>query len=333
MARSPVWIAWERQRRTTELAKALGIDLVRFEYNGPYLLRIVVVVFQTVSTLLWRRPSVLVVQNPSVVLASLAVFFRKLLGYRTVVDRHSNFKFDSMDSKDLQFRVFHFLSRYSVRGADLTVVTNEYLADVVREWGGRAIVLPDRIPEMEYDETRDLGTGHHVLFVNTFSTDEPVEEVLEAGRLLGPRISIHITGNVQKAAPGLIDGAAENVFFTGFIPDREYASLMASVDLVLTLTTQAHTMQCGAYEAVSLGKPLIFADSREMREYFHKGIVLTEPNGKAIADSISSAVENYEQLVRESRELKEEIAVSWTEKFRSLQEEVYGSASQDRDVR
>jgi len=317
-----VWIAWERQRRTTELARILNVPLVRELFEGPYPIRIPVVIVRTIVELIRRKPRVVIVQNPSVVLASLVCVLKPLFGFRVIVDRHSNFKFETVESSNPKYKVFHSLSRHSLRNADLTVVTNEFLANVVRNEGGRAHILPDAIPVLQRNDAKDLGPGGHVLYVCSFDRDEPLEMVLDAARTLDPEVTFHVSGNHRHADRALLDTAPPNVRFLGFLSDEEYATTMASVDVVLTLTTQSHTMQCGAYEAISLEQPLVFADHEEMKDYFHKGVVVTDLTGQDIARAIGQAVEQKTKLKQEAGELKKELIRDWEGDFEVLKKAV-----------
>src|SRR5687767_7871064 len=90
---SAVWVTWERQRRSIEMARALGVPLHMIEGGRNRAWRYVSVISRTLAMLARERPQVVFAQNPSVVLAVLVCALRPLFGYRVVVDRHSNFDF------------------------------------------------------------------------------------------------------------------------------------------------------------------------------------------------------------------------------------------------
>lgn len=315
-----IWIAWEKQRRTTELAGVLDVPLYRYLFRGPYALRSIVVLAQSFLQLCRKRPEILIVQNPSIVLAAFACFMRSPFRMRVLVDRHSNFKLETLASRKLTFRVFHALSRYSVRRADMTIVTNEYLRDIVRAWGGRAIILPDKLPALDSSRKRDLGPGWHVLYICSYDEDEPLDLVLEAARLLGKGARLHISGNHSRADRSLVEAAPDNVEFTGYLSDADYEMLLASCDVVLTLTTQDHTLQCGAYEAVALAKPLVFAAHPEMAGYFYKGSVATKLGSREIADALTLAWTDRLRLTQESCELRRELDSRWRQQFATVED-------------
>src|SRR5690606_19499272 len=139
-------------------------------------------------------------QNPSIVLAALLCFL-KPLGYKLIIDRHSNFKLYTLSIKSFKWRAFHFLSRYTLKKADLTIVTNKYLADLVIDLGGRSFVLPDKLPALDKHANKVLGGVYKLVFVCTYSADEPVLEVFEALRYLGEDYQLYVTGNFRKWRP------------------------------------------------------------------------------------------------------------------------------------
>ena len=67
-----LWLAWERQRRTLELAKHFKCKLFALEYQG--IKRIPLSILKTISIIISEKPDVLFVQNPSMILVDLDVF-------------------------------------------------------------------------------------------------------------------------------------------------------------------------------------------------------------------------------------------------------------------
>lgn len=64
-----------------------------------------------------------------------------------------------------------------------------------------------------------------------------------------------------------------NCRLTGYLPYDRYVGLLRGVDVILDLTSQDHTLLMGAFEAVSLGTPLIVSDWPILRDYFSLGTV------------------------------------------------------------
>jgi glycosyltransferase involved in cell wall biosynthesis len=313
-----IWITWETQRRTEELAAALNTPLFKYLSNQTYLIRVLILSLKTSLKLTIARPKTVIVQNPSIVLASVACIMQTLLRYALVVDRHSNFKFETLDMKSLKYKIFHILSRFTVQRADLTIVTNEFLKEIVESWGGHGFVLPDKLPSLTQAEKIKLSGSRNIVFVCSYGEDEPLEEVIGAARSIDPSVVIHVTGDSRKLKRSVIDGAPPNIVFTGFLEEKTYQSYLCSCDFVMVLTTDDNLLACGAYEAVSLGKPLILSNKKTLREYFHKGGVYTDNEQSDIARAIQEAFGRRDVLEEEVNDLAAELRESWQLQFDQL---------------
>ena len=306
-----VWLTWENHRRSREIAARLAMPLLVLQSSAPYLLRGFKLSVQTTWMLLCRRPQTVVVQNPSLLLATVACLVTPLYGGRVIVDRHSNFKLHTRTSCDPKYKLFHLLSRWTVRHANLTIVTNAKLASLVETWGGRAFVLPDPIPDLGSPVPAPDPSQALIVFVCSHSHDEPLAEVLGAARLLPQNVSVHITGNADRSPRALIESAPPNVVFTGYLDEEAYIRLISSASAVLSLTTQPHTLTCSAYEAVAVGTPLVISDSDDLKTHFRRGTVVTANTASEIAHAIARALDKQAELRDEIAALKQELAHEW----------------------
>src|SRR5690606_9305989 len=236
-----------------ELAKELGADYHFVKSNETFILRHLLKALKTVSLIHRYRKGLVVVQNPSRVLAALAALMKVIFRFPLVVDRHTNFRLGKGFSMNPAIWFVILCSEFSLRVADLTVVTNDFLKGLVERKGGRAIVLHDKIPDMKRPVDKlNLPPGSNVLFVCTYAPDEPYEEVISAARLLPGDCHIHITGNYRKV--GLDPKSKEfpsNVHLLGFVSSEDYSAYMFSCDVVMVLTTSEWVIVCGGYEAAA----------------------------------------------------------------------------------
>lgn len=310
---SAVWIAWEVQRRTTELAARLGVPLARYLYRGPGPLRYLALAGRTWSYLRSHRPRILIVQNPSLILAALACLARRFFGFRLVVDRHTNFMLNRPSS--LRKTVFGLISRFTLRNADLTIVTNAALAEIVDAAGGRGFVLPDRIPALPAGEDFEAGSGKVVVFICTYAGDEPWAEVLEAAPGLGPDTRVFITGNEARIAwtprTRALREAAANVTLTGYLEEADYAALLRRADVVMDLTTFDHCLVCGAYEGLAAGKAMVLSDKAANRELFEDVPVYVAPDAASIRDGLRRALAESDVRARRAVEFRDAYAERW----------------------
>ncbi len=199
------------------------------------------------------------------------------------------------------------VARWLQRNADLTIVTNEQLRSVVESNRGRAVVLPDMLPEATPKGAYPVSGRFNLAYICTFSMDEPYHEVIKAAANLPKEVHIYITGRYH----GKIDETKvpENVKLLGFISDEKYWELLSSVDVIIDLTLRDNCLVCGAYEAVAIGKPLILSDTEALRTYFYKGCLYIQPNSDTIFHSIIHAMDQKTRLNMEIMELKKELHV------------------------
>src|SRR5690606_35127570 len=102
--------------------------------------------WKTLQVLLNHRPKIVFAQNPSIVLALLVVVFKRVLGYKAVIDQHNAGLFP-MEGRS---RILSSVCRFIVRHADISIVTNRNLANEVTRLGGTPAVLPDPLPFDDY---------------------------------------------------------------------------------------------------------------------------------------------------------------------------------------
>ncbi|MCK8516788.1 hypothetical protein M0534_10715 [Methylonatrum kenyense] len=317
-----IWVTWEDHRRSRELAEAFGFEYFPLESGHWRYLRYLILTAKTASLVRKKRPRLIVCQNPSVVLAAVLCFLKRPFNFCLVVDRHSNFKLQSLGSKSLKWRVFHFLSRWTIKKSDLTVVTNSYLANVVESWGGRAAVLQDRIPGLIPSNPERIpdvmagNAGHAVTCITTYGEDEPIGEIIAAGSQM-ENVSMYLTGRYQKTewATAKDRLSSSGVFLTGFLNEKDYVDLINKSDVVVVLTCWENLLTCGAYEGLALRKPLVLSDTEAIKSYFSFGAVYVEPEASAIQKGIEEALRRKYDLEGEINDNMSSIKSSWKESF------------------
>jgi glycosyltransferase involved in cell wall biosynthesis len=251
------------------------------------------------------------------VLAAFACLVGPVLRMPVVVDRHTTFLIGKDLRATLRRRVFSMLHRFTLRRAALTIVTNAALADLVREAGGRAAVLPDRIPALRPSSRYPTVDAACVVFPASYGEDEPLEAVLDACRQLPDGVHVYITGNYRKHDPGVPDRAPDNVTFTGFLSEQDYVNLLFSADAVLALTTAESCMLCACYEALAAGKALITSDTSALREYFDQAIFVRN-TPESIARGIREFVDNRDRCATDTKAMLTELSENWNELHRSV---------------
>ena len=280
-------ITWFQHRRMEGLCAGLGIEL--HTLISPYrgLRRYAGLARRTFGLLRSRRPKLLLVQNPSLVLAAFALAVRPLFGYRLVVDAHNEAVEPYINRKAWFLR----LTASLLRRADATIVTNRWLGQLVEAAGGRAFVLPDPVPEVGptkpgcdgWREDRSL----RIVAIATYAPDEPIANLFAAAARL-PEVQFAFTGNQHKLAPEALARAPANVRFTGFLPEDSYWTLLTTAHGIIDLTLMDNCLVCGAYEAVAAAKPAVLSDNPACRDLFGKTAIFTGPAPEEIAAAIDA---------------------------------------------
>lgn len=315
-----IWITWDDHRRSRELSRAIGAEYIVLTSKSLRLIRYMKLSYQTFSVISRKKPDVVFCQNPSLILACFLCSIKPLFRFYLVVDRHSNFKFGTENSSSLKWRAFHFLSDYSLRKADLTIVTNRQLSNVVEKKGGRVTVLPDKIPDfVQPRSNRQLPEKYKFLFICTFSDDEPVTEVLESFKKMGPEYGLYVTGNSSNFRHLERYQNFGNIHFLGFISDVDYVSYLFSCDATIILTSMIMTLNCGSYESIAAQKPQIISGTEVIREYFYKGAYhLQSFDPIEITKGVKAVSNNLRKLKSEIKDLHNEIDRNWRSDFEEM---------------
>ena len=313
-ARNLIWIAWERHRRSVGLAHELAIPLYAFVSHRARPVRYTSFVSRTICLLLRERPRVLVVQNPSVVLALLGLWLRPLFGYRLIVDAHNAAIRPDKDTLGL----LSHICGYVQRGADRTIVTNEALALTVEANGGRAVVLPDPIPTFGYVPMAGGSQPRRITYICSFAADEPWREAIEAVGQLPRDVILQVTGDPTGHIPRSLLERDPRVRFTGYLPDSDYLKMLSTSDVVMDLTRREDCLVCGAYEAIAVGVPLVLSDTIALRTYFRRGVVYTRNEPKEIATALVEALTRCDFLRMEILSLRQQLRVERLDRLATL---------------
>jgi glycosyltransferase involved in cell wall biosynthesis len=320
-----IWITWQDHRRSRELAQALNIPYYSFFSKTKGLARYIILGWQTIWLVSQKRPSIIFCQNPSIVLATILCFLKKIKNCRVVVDRHTNFKFNTEKSLNPKWLIFHLLSDFTLKNADITIVTNSPLAKIVLERGGNPFVLQDKLPDLTKPKVLPKLKGKfNFLFICSYSADEPVDIVLETFKLLPPDYQIYITGDYTQYKNAKNFYNYININFLGYIPENDYISYLFACDAIIILTTSPMTLNCGSYEAIAANKYQIVSDTDAIRDYFKNGCEYVK-----IFDihNVKISIMNTERRLlkgteHEIEQIKSEITADWQERFTNLQEKI-----------
>lgn len=306
---SRVWITWEKQIRNKSLSRKFDAKLYEFDYPQSALPRYIKSIVKTLVVLFGQRPKVVFVQNPSIVLALLAVLSKCILGNILVVDAHNVGLYPSG-------KLFKLLAKIILKYSSFTIVTNHALADYVELMGGRPLIIPDPLPSFHNEhELRCMDVdATAVLFICSWANDEPYLEVFKAAESL-PQFRFYVTGRSKGRELEYGKPLPNNVILTGYLSDDEYHKKLATSLAVIDLTTRENCLVCGAYEATALERPFIVSNKKAIRDYFVKGCVYIENTAPDIVAGIGLMNENYNELKKSIVIGRAEIETRWNNFF------------------
>ena len=305
-----IYLSWAPfNRRAESFSSKIGAENVYihfFGYRNMLLapLKYPMMGLKTLWVLFGKKPDVVIGMSPPLFTISFIYIYCLLARKTFVIDAHTG----SLISKPWTYfkRLHQFLSRKAIT----TIVTNDYLKELVESWGGQAIIL---IPPIQYPEIAEkrLQKDKNLLVVNSYAWDEPIEQTLEAARQF-PDVGFYVTGAIHKKSDSLVEKYKDVANFTDFIPFQDYLSLLKNVDGVLCLTTRDHTLQSGGVEAVYMGKPFLTSNFEVLQQLFPKGTVYVDPNSSTdIARGIRELLQNQDKLGQEMKEAAEMDAQKW----------------------
>ena len=311
------FVAWTRfDHRSHLLASELGarIHFIHFGQRGRVLqapIRYLIQGLRTWRVLRIERPDVVLTQNPPIFCALLVFVFCRLYQVKYVIDSHTG------AFLSLKWRPFLLLHRWLSRNALTTIVHNVAQEQAIRTWGCQYVVMIDPIVPYPIGENVKLDGQFNVVVINTFAEDEPINAVLGAASLL-PDFEFYVSGDVDLASKAVVAKPPTNCHFTGFVPYGKYIGLLRAADVIVDLTTRDHTLLCGAFEAVALGKPLITSDWPILRERFNSGVVHVPNTAEGIRQGLRRVRANRGALENDILSLRSVLESEWSVKLREL---------------
>lgn len=171
-----------------------------------------------------------------------------------------------------------------------------------------------------------------VTFICTFASDEPYLSVFEAAKDLPDDIIIFITGDVSKVGGAEQFACGHNVVFKGFLPELEYINLLGNSNCIIDLTTRDDCLVCGAYEALSLGIPMVLSNTVATKDLFSLGTVYTDLDPINISNAILKVKRDYKKLQHDVLKLRNDLQNNWQIQSENLQKEIQIKYTKKRET-
>jgi glycosyltransferase involved in cell wall biosynthesis len=365
-----LFLAWAPYSvRAESISRRLGASLHTLSYKTRLKVyapvKYPLLFYKTLHLLASERPTTIICQTPPIFCPLAAMFYaasNKRKNIRVIIDAHT-----ASFEKPWSLPILKTITRWAIGNAMAVIVANAELQNVVCEnYGVMPLVLDDGVPQLDYasqeasqisisrgskydqhhhplsmhpqlrpKELEDQGasTKFAVAVISSFASDEPIEEVIEAAKILAETTIFYITGDPSRLASRRLSEwkhTPNNVIFTGFLNKRDYISLLKKVDAVMVLTRRHDNMLSGAHEALALEKPLITSDWPPLRKYFSAGTAYVNNSVKGIVNAIKYVQLEKEQMKEDMRALKEQRQNEWERKVLAFKEHfIEGSKRED----
>jgi glycosyltransferase involved in cell wall biosynthesis len=312
--------------------------------------------YKTLHLLASEKPTTIICQTPPIFCPLAAMFYaaiNKRKNLRIIIDAHT-----ASFEKPWSFPILKTITKWVIGNSKAVIVANAELQNIVyQNYGVMPLVLDDGVPQVDYasqeasqirinraskyDQQYHLPVSMHahlglkeredesvrtkfaVAVISSFASDEPIEEVIEAAKILAETTAFYITGDPSRLASRKLfewKQTANNVIFTGFLNQREYIGLLKRVDAVMVLTRRHHNMLSGAHEALALEKPLITSDWPPLRKYFSAGTAYVNNSAKGIVNAIKYVQLEKDQMKEEMRVLKQQKLDEWERNLSAFKE-------------
>jgi glycosyltransferase involved in cell wall biosynthesis len=322
-------IAWTRfQPRTSALASALG-GQARYLNDGlggahfaTRPLAYAVKAFRTWKLLSSDKPKTVLVITPPVFAPFVAWLWCVVHKTPLVVDCHTG-AFHSR--KWAWARPLH---RWLLRRVRVVLLHTEELEVLVSTWGARALLVPDDLPTAAEASDEVRGANARVVIAGSLDSNEPVETVVNAARLL-PEVEFRFTGDPGVLPASLRAGAPANVVFTGYLAYPVFLGELRNADIVGVFSSDPRIMNRAAFEAVGLGRPLVLSDLPALKGRFANAALFSANEPAAIADAISLALETRDELAGRSVALQAQLRAQRDEALVRLRSIIDGEGGLD----
>jgi glycosyltransferase involved in cell wall biosynthesis len=297
-----VWISWNDSLRSRNLSQDFGIPLYVKVFEHSVVSRHIFSSMWTIYILTKHRPTCIFIQYSFLLLLFIAIY-KLITPYHVCViaDCHTKALRRSVDG--ILGRIFKRIKRKSFQYADLIILSNDGMVSDALEYTDRHFILPDRIPTIN-DYPVENNRENYCVFVSSYADDEPLEEVIKAADILKGKIKIYCTGRIPKHLNHLNEHTYSNIYFTNYLTQQEYESLISNATCVLALTEEEDCLQCAGYEALSLGLPLVVSDTAALKSYFGNTVIYVQNIASDIAFGIEKSMSNKTTLKNDMKKLE-----------------------------
>ena len=311
-----IWITWNSSQRSYNLSKVLNLALYDLEICNSAIVRFIICSILTIFILIRIKPQKVFIQY-SFLLLIIVDLYKIIFGeakINIICDCHT--KAIKRDLRGKIGKIFNGIKSYSFRYVDLCIISNNGLVPNIRRYTKYFYILPDKIPDMKSGK-RKIKTNYSV-FICSFSEDEPIEEVIKASDILNGLTVIKCTGKIPKKYKKFLSEGANNIVFTDFLEYNDYIDLLANADCIIALTEEEACLQCGGYEGLSIGVPIVVSKTTALKKYFLDAAVYVHNEADKIAEGVEFAIANRKKLIKNMTKIRIDRKKQFQEKICKL---------------
>lgn len=356
-----LFLAWAPYSvRAESLSRRLGASLHTLSYKTRRKLyspiKYPLLFYKTLRVLISSRPTTIICQSPPIFCPLSAMLYAatsRKNKVRIIIDAHT-----ATFEKPWSLPILKSITKWVIRKAIAVIVANGELQNIVyRNYGLMPLVLEDGVPQLDkakrersqksveisgnHDQNqfpvsmqsqfhlKDLENEREerkfkIAVICSFASDEPIEEIINAAKILEDTTTFYVTGDSSRLATKKLlewQETASNVIFTGFLDDSQYVDLLRTVDAIMVLSRRYHNMLSGAHEALALEMPLITSDWPPLRKYFSAGTAYVNNSVKGIVSGVNYVQLEKDRMKEEMRILKRDKLVEWEHKISAFKDE------------
>ncbi len=274
---------------------------------------------QTLRYLFKYKPDIVFAQSPPSFCPMVCWIYCKLYKKKLVVDAHNSAFEPPWVNIPMFFSVLKSASAVIIHNYELeSFLKNKYSSIKFH-------TLHDKIPDFDFPEKSVF--QKYILFIVSFSNDEPIEEALGAFenicKYANLNIQFKITGNFKKNLTLYKRfEKVRGIEFLGYIDEDRYLDILNNAFGVITLSKRRMVQLCASVESIGVNIPLIISDSKTNRRLFSKGAIFAKSDVSAIQKAIYSFIDKREELYSEIFEVRQQWETNWTDEYNELEKKI-----------
>ena len=202
----------------------------------------------------------------------------------------------------------------------VTMVTEPALGETVHRWGGRSLVFHEAPPPFHPTPPQSKITARaKVIFTTIFDPDEPLTAITAAACDLA-ECDIIITGDdsrlAEKSRQRLL--AKPHIHLTGWLEQDQYLALVASADVVVSLTRDPHSVMRSAFEAIYLERPTVLSNTDTLRACFSPS-VFVDNSPVAVIQGVRDVLADYRSWTEQTHYRHDALVQRWASQRTALE--------------